>query len=94
MYCDFHDLHGGVEHACMAIDMLQQRSIAHIVQQRQRHNTRKPTDDPDSRESRFLLYKAIVAWHWANPLGAEVRVRIPLCVLRAVRRMFPNPCCI
>ena len=54
----------------------------------------KPRDDLDGRKARHALYKAVVAWQWANPLGAENRVRLPTCVLHRVRRLFPNPCCV
>ena len=29
----------------------------------------------------------------ANPLGAEQRVRLPACVVKRTRRLFPNPIC-
>jgi hypothetical protein len=47
----------------------------------------------DGREARHACYKAVIAWQWANPLGAENRVRLPDCVTVAVRRLFPNPIC-
>lgn len=93
MYCDYHDLHGGCPNACMAVDMLQQWRIAALVEERQRLRQRKPRDDPDGRQARHALYKAGIAWQWANPLGAEQRVRFPACVMYRVRRLFPHPRC-
>ena len=94
MYCDCHDLRGGSPNACMAVDMLQQSRISAEVEGRQSMRARRgPRDDRDGREARHALYKAVVAWQWANPLGAENRVRLPSCVLHRVRRLFPNPCC-
>ena len=93
MYCDYHDLRGTCPHACMAADMLQQSRIAALVQKHQRLRARRPQKDPDGREARHELYKAVIAWQWANPLGAENRVRLPRCVEHCVRRLFPNPIC-
>ena len=93
MFCDFHDQAGGVPHACMAVDMLQQRRIAEVVERHRKIQREKPREDPDGRRARHAMYKAVVAWQWANPLGSENRVRLPRCVLHRVRRLFPNPCC-
>ena len=38
-------------------------------------------------------YKAVVHWQFSSPLGAGNRVRLPACVVRAIRRRFPNPVC-
>lgn len=94
MYCDFHDHRCGDANACMAVDMLQQRDIAALVERHRKVRRDKPRDDLDGRKARHALYKAVVAWQWANPLGAENRVRLPTCVLHRVRRLFPNPCCV
>jgi len=93
VYCNYHDLQGGCANACMAVDMLQQRRIADVIEQHRRIKQRRPRDDPDGRVARHALYKAVVAWRWANPLGAENRVRLLCCVMYRVRRLFPNPCC-
>lgn len=93
MYCDYHDLRGGAAHACMAVDMLQQSRMAAIVEKQQRLRQRKPRDDPDGRQARHACYKGVIAWQWANPLGAEQRVRLPPCVVYRVRKLFPNPRC-
>ena len=39
------------------------------------------------------MYKGVVAWQFADPLGAENRVRLPRCVTCRIRREFSNPCC-
>ena len=93
MYCDYCDLNGGVAIACMAEDMLQQSRIAAVIQKLERKRQRKPNEDKDGRQARFACYKAVIAWQWANPLGTENRVRLPKCVTRRVRRLFPNPVC-
>ena len=93
MYCDWHDLRGGSALACMAVDMLQQSRMAAIIEKHQRLRLRRPRDDPDGRAARHVCYKGVIAWQWANPLGAEQRVRLPSCVLYRVRKLFPNPCC-
>ena len=83
---------------CMADDMMQQNRVVTVIQkQHQRRATRRsrrrPDDDPDRRGARFAVYRAVVAWLWSNPLGAEQRVRLPPCVVQRVRREFPNPAC-
>ena len=93
MSCDYHDLHGGNPHACMAADVLQQPRISRLVEKLQRRHQQRPREDRDRGEARHTLYKAIIAWQWASPLGAENRVRLPVCVEVRVRRLFPNPCC-
>ena len=83
---------------CMADDAMQQNRIRDIAAKRHlRINTRrarrKPDDDPDRRGARYAMYRGVVGWLWANPLGAEQRVRLPTCVVKRVRREFPNPAC-
>ena len=93
MYCDYHDLNGTCEYACMAVDMLQQSRISTVIEKHHRSRQKHPRADRDGREARYACYKAVVAWQWANPLGAENRVRLPSCILFRVRSLFPNPCC-
>ena len=83
---------------CMADDAMQQNRIRDIAAKRHlRINTRRfrkrPDDDPDRRGARYAMYRGVVGWLWANPLGAEQRVRLPTCVVKRVRREFPNPAC-
>ena len=94
MRCDYHDLRRGDANACTATCMLQERRISRLVAERQaamRRRGRNP--DPDRREARHALYKAVVAWQWADPLGAGVRIRLPRCVMYRIRRLFPHPNC-
>ena len=64
---------------CMADDMMQQNRVVTVIQKQ--------------HQRRATLYRAVVAWLWSNPLGAEQRVRLPPCVVQRVRREFPNPAC-
>ena len=80
----------------MANDAMQQNRIRDIAAKRHlRINTRrtlkKPDDDPDRRGARYAMYRGVVGWLWANPLGAEQRV--PLQALQALSvRSLPWPC--
>lgn len=96
MYCDYCDLGGGVAIACMARDMLQQSRVAAVVEKHRKKKRGRPgaEDVCEARkEARHACYRSIVAWQWADPLGAEQRVRLPACVEVGVRRLFPNPVC-
>jgi hypothetical protein len=77
----------------LANDMLQQRRVARVVEKHTRLRTSKPRCDPDGREARHACYKAVIAWQFASPLGAGNRVRLPVCVVAAIRKLFPNPVC-
>ena len=96
MVCDVCDLgSGGPQWACTAADMLQQTSMQKI---REKHEAKLKTakgraGDPDRREARYAMYRGVVRWRWADPLGAENRVRLPMCVMQRIRRIFPNPKC-
>ena len=48
---------------------------------------------PIVRAARYAMYRGVVRWRWADPLGAENRVRLPMCVMKQIRRIFPNPIC-
>ena len=58
-----------------------------------RQRLHRADDDPDRRGGRYEVYRGVVAWQWANPLGAEQRVWLPACVVKRTRRLFPNPIC-
>ena len=73
--------------------MLQDWRISALVEDHQRLRQRKPGEDPDGGKARHAMYKGVVAWEFASPLGAEQRVRLPACVLYRIRRLFPNPEC-
>ena len=92
--CDACEL-GAAADGCMASDMMQQPKVADVVRKHTKRLSRPRglTRDPDRREARYAMYKAFVQWHWRDPLGAECRVRLPGCVVRRIRRTFPNPVC-
>jgi hypothetical protein len=46
------------------------------------------------RSCRYRLYREYVASQFAEPLGSKKRVRLPRCVQFAIRKCFPNPCCV
>ena len=46
-----------------------------------------------ARSARYALYRAYVKARWESPLGAGNRVRLPDCVVEAIRRHFPHPAC-
>ena len=92
VYCDVCDL-GMSNGACMADFMVEERRLASVVAKHSRRRARKPQGDPDGREARHALYKAVIYWQFCSELGAGNRVRLPKCVVRAIRRLFPNPLC-
>ena len=93
MFCDYHDLDCGCPGACMAADMRQQPQMEKLIGKHLRRRARRPRDNPDGRDARHACYKAVVAWQWASPLGAENRVRLPRCLTISIRQLFPNVCC-
>jgi len=96
MQCDVCDLGSNdPQWCCTAADMLQQRSIQTIVEKHQHklRTARGSARDPDRREARYAMYRGVITWSWSDPLGAENRVRLPMCVMKRIRRMFPNPIC-
>ena len=94
LYCDVCDLPGGrALRACMAEDMLQQTRIARLVVQFTERRRRAPSAYGDGRPARYPIYREVVRWQFVDVLGAEQRVRLPPCVLRKVRQLFPNPLC-
>ena len=48
---------------------------------------------PQRREARHALYRAVIHWIFCDPLGAGKRLRMPLCVKKRIRMMFPDPRC-
>ena len=94
MMCDVCDLgSGGPQWACTAADMLQQTSMQKI---REKHEAKLKTakgraGDPDRREARYAMYRGVVRWRWADPLGAENRVRLPVCVMHDAANPAPVP---
>ena len=95
MYCDCCDPEGARDaEACMAADMLQQRRIVEVIYKHHKKRQRGGELGESNRSGRYASYRAVVAWQWSSgPLGAEQRVRLPACVMEAVRRAFPDPRC-
>jgi hypothetical protein len=73
--------------------MLQERDVAGVVEKHQKRRRLHARADVNGGEARHACYKCIVASQFKDPLGAEQRVRLPGCVTRCVRRLFPNPAC-
>jgi hypothetical protein len=96
IYCDTCDLgyQGSVWH-CEAEQMLQHKSVSDVVEAHEKSLTtdKGKREDPDRRQARYAMYRGIVQWKWADPLGAGNRVRLPKCMNIKVRRLFANPCC-
>ena len=91
--CDYHDKRCGDVDGCMASDFLQQRKVVKLIARLHRAYERKPREYGDGREARHACYKAVIQWQFCDPLGAEQRVRLPVCLECRIRREFPNPCC-
>ena len=63
-----------------------------------RQRLHRADDNPDRRGGRYDLRGVprrggVAVGQRANPLGAEQRVRLPACVVKRTRRLFPNPMC-
>lgn len=95
MFCDCCDPEGARDaEACMATDMLQQRRIDALLTKHRKKRPRVGELRDHNRSARYELYREVVKWQWdSGPLGAEQRVRLPKCVMVAVRRAFPDPRC-
>ena len=95
MFCDCCDPEGARDaEACMAADMLQQRRISMLMDKHLKKRKRVGELRDHNRSARYEIYREVVKWQWdSGPLGAEQRVRLPKCVMVAVRRAFPNPRC-
>uniref|UniRef100_A0A7S2HXR9 Uncharacterized protein n=1 Tax=Haptolina brevifila TaxID=156173 RepID=A0A7S2HXR9_9EUKA len=91
--CDYHDRRCGGPNACMAEQVLQQRMVAKLVETLQRQRSLKPQQYGDGGSARFRCYRAIIADRIADPLGPGNRVRLPECVMTAVRRLVCNVAC-
>ena len=92
-YCDHCDCGVSNPRTCMASLMLQQVNIQVAIEEWQLLHERHPERDVDKAKARFALYRAVVGWIWANPLGAENRVRLPACVVKQIRQLFRSPKC-
>ena len=92
VYCDVCDLNMS-NGACMAGYVLEERRVASVVTKHTKMHARKPWGDLDRREARHALYKAVIFWQFCSDLGAGNRVRLPKCVVLAIRGLFPSPLC-
>ena len=45
------------------------------------------------RAARYKMYRAVIAWKFADPLGSGRRRRIPDCCVWQIRDLFPDPRC-
>ena len=92
VYCDVCDLNMS-NGACMAGYVLQERRIASEVTKHTTSNVRASRGATPTGEARHALYKAFIYWQFCSDLGAGNRVRLPKCVVLAIRQLFPNPLC-
>ena len=94
VYCEKCDL--GLtqdEDGCQVTAMALAGRVQRVQAKHEKLRTAKPWGDKDRREARHAMYKAIISWQFCSPLGAGKRVRLPKCLVSAVRRKFPNPVC-
>jgi hypothetical protein len=45
------------------------------------------------RSARYKMYRGVIAWKFADPLGSGRRRRIPDCCVWQIRDLFPDPRC-
>ena len=45
------------------------------------------------RSARYKMYRGVIAWKFADPLGSGKRKRIPDCCTWQIRDLFPDPRC-
>ena len=93
VYCDFCDCNTGDASSCMGRLMFQQSNIEVGIAEWKFIHSHHPERDPDNKQARYALYRAVVGWLWANPLGSENRVKLPACVEIGICKTFPNPVC-
>jgi hypothetical protein len=77
----------------IASEMMQAGSITRVMARQDKLLTRKPWDDRDRRCARHACYKGVISWQFGGSLGAGNRVRLPWCVVCAIRKKYPNPVC-
>ncbi|KAL1524247.1 hypothetical protein AB1Y20_019152 [Prymnesium parvum] len=96
MLCDVCDLGSNdPKWVCSAAQMLEEPKMQRIFEKHEKR-LRSPkglASDLDRREARYAMYRGWVAWQFADPLGAEKRVRLPMCVMQQIRKLFPSPKC-
>ena len=72
-YCDYHDPHGGCRNACMAMDMLQQREIAALVEKHQHARDRATASSRSGAQ--HAMYKGV----WSGGSGQTRWARKTAC---------------
>ena len=94
VYCEKCDLNlTQDEDGCQATAMALAGRVQRVQAKHEKLREARPWGDQDRREARHAMYKAIISWQFCSPLGAGKRVRLPKCLVSAVRRKFPNPVC-
>ena len=91
IWCDHCD-RGGTPGVwpCMSKTMLAENTIKRLIK---KQTTLMADMTGDRDEGRYAMYRGVVAWEFSDPLGAGNRVRLPMCVVQQIRRLFPNPRC-
>ena len=92
-YCEHCDLGHSDPATCFAARMMEETDIQDVISYWEGVYRSGCNPDADQSEARYKLYRAVVRWLWANPLGAENRVQLPACVVKKIRQLFPNPKC-
>ena len=77
----------------IASEMVQAGSITRVMAKQDRLLLARPWDDRDKRGARHACYKGVISWQFGGSLGAGNRVRLPWCVVCAIRKKYPNPVC-
>ena len=94
VYCEKCDLNLTQDNdGCKVTSMALAGRVQRVLAKHEKLHLAKPWSDKDKREARHAMYKAIISWQFCSPLGAGKRVRLPECLVSAVRRKFPNPMC-
>ena len=77
----------------IASEMVQAGSITRVMAKQDKLLAARPWDDRDRRSARHACYKGVISWQFSGSLGAGNRVRLPWCVVCAIRKKYPNPVC-
>jgi len=87
VYCEKCDLNLTQDNdGCKVTSMALAGRVQRVLAKHEKLHQAKPWSDRDKREARHAMYKAIISWQFCSPLGAGKRVRLPECLLSAVRR--------
>ena len=87
VYCEKCDLNLTQDNAgCKVTSMALAGRVQRVLAKHKKLHLANPWSDKDKREARHAMYKAIISWQFCSPLGAGKRVRLPECLVSAVRR--------